>query len=115
MSAAALALGCAAIVGLMVATIVLARRMGRADGRIRVLEGEVRALTARVDGVGSDARAAAMAARRATAAVGLDEPPRVPLEPVTGRVVKVVAFSAGARRAIARLADPRLRRRSKAA
>jgi hypothetical protein len=104
-----------AIVGLGITTALLLRRARRADRRIRGLEEELRTLTVRVDGVDTDARAAGMTARRAAAAVGIDEPPRVPLEPVTGRVVKAVAFSAGARRALARLADPRARRRSRAA
>jgi hypothetical protein len=115
MSGVALAGALLALVGLGAATLLLVRRTRRADRRIRRLEDEVRTLTARVDGVGHDARAAAMTARRAAAAAGVDDPPRVPLEPVTGTVVKAVAFSAGARRALARLADPRARRRSRAA
>jgi len=114
-SGGALAVVLLALVALGGMTILLARRARRADRRIRLLEDEVRSLAARVDGVGHDARAAAMAARRAAAAAGVDDPPRVPLEPVTGKVVRAVAFSVGARRALARLADPRVRRRSRAA
>ena len=50
-----------------------------------------------------DSEAAVFAARRATAAVGIEEPPpRLAAETVTAPVVRAVAFGAGARRAIAR-------------
>ena len=49
---------------------------------------------------------AVAAARQATHAVGIEEPPpRLAGEAVTGPVVRVVAFGAGARRAFARFAS----------
>lgn len=104
-----------AAVGLAMAGTVLVRRIRRADRRIAALEADVRALTARLEDLGGDARAAVLAARRAAAAAGVDDPPRLPLEPVTGKVVRAVAFSAGARRVLARLAAPRVPRRSSVA
>jgi hypothetical protein len=112
MSTAAFVLAALALLLGTVAVVVLARRAARAERQIRRLESDVDDLRARLGEVSGDARAASMTARRAAAAVGVDEPARVPLEAVTGKVVKAVAFSAGARRAIARLADPRSLRRS---
>lgn len=85
--------------------------------RLRRLETRVREMEHRVDddevaiaAAHGEARVASRTARRAARAAGVDlEPARLPLEPVAGRVVRVLAFSAGARRAFSRLASPRRR------
>lgn len=112
MSGVEVALAIGAVLGLGAVSLVLGRRVRRAEHRITRLEADLRSLAAGLDGIGSEARAAALAARRATAAAGIDDPPRVALEPVTGRLVKAVAFSAGARRALAALAVARGPRRA---
>lgn len=59
-----------------------------------------------------DARRAATVAHDAAVAAGVPQPvPRLPFEPVTGPVVRAVAFGAGARRAIARVTAPPWARR----
>jgi hypothetical protein len=81
-----------------------ARRLRRSEARVHALErrlAEVEASSARALDAARDA-----AARARRAAGDEPPPPRVVLEPVTGRLVKAVAFGAGARRAVARLARP---------
>lgn len=92
----------------------------RTRARVVRLEARVRGLESRVDdelapAVGEargEARAAGVTARRAAVAAGLEETPRrLPLEQLTGPVVRAVAFGAGARRTVARLAGTRAPRR----
>lgn len=115
MSATAwLAAGAGALAAVLLGALV------RIRGRLALLE----ARTARLEGcideelspalreVRGEARAAGATARRAAAAAGLGEPPRrLPLESVTGPVVRAVAFGAGVRRTLARLAGTRGSRR----
>jgi hypothetical protein len=90
-------------------------RVRRLEARLRVVEQRLtRDVEPAVVAAAEDARAATRTARDAAARVGIEEPPpRVPLEPVTGPVVRAVALGAGAGRAIARLARPRPRRNGK--
>ena len=83
----------------------------RLDTRVHSLETRLATEVApSVKAARADARNAAATARRAAEAAGVpDPPPRVPLEPVAGPVVRAVALGAGARRALARLARPRRR------
>ena len=103
-------------VGAGVLAVVLAVILVRTRARLVRVEARTARLEARlVDEVGpaitdarGEARAARATARRVASAVGLDESPRrLPLEAVTGPVVRAVAFGAGARRTLARLATPR--------
>lgn len=106
----------------LVAAVVLALALVRTTARVRALEARALRLEddlhARVEpdvaAARAEARNATTLARRASVAVGVDDPPpRLPFEPVTGKVVRAVAFGAGARRAIARAAAPAwLRRKS---
>jgi hypothetical protein len=78
-----------------------ARRLGCAEASIRALERHLGTVEASSAQALDAARDAAARARRAS---GDEEPaPRVVLEPVTGPLVKAVAFGVGARRAVARL------------
>ena len=81
-----------------------ADRLSRLEGRVATVEREVQTeVMPELDRSRRDSEAAVFAARRATAAVGIEEPPpRLAAEPVTAPVVRAVAFGAGARRAIAR-------------
>jgi hypothetical protein len=81
-----------------------AARLGRLERRVVAVEREVRTeVMPELDRSRRDSEAAVFAARRATAAVGIEEPPpRLAAESVTAPVVRAVAFGAGARRAIAR-------------
>ena len=81
-----------------------ARRLDRLEQRIGAVEREVQTeVMPELDRSRRDSEAAVFAARRATAAVGIEEPPpRLAAESVTAPVVRVVAFVAGAKRAIAR-------------
>jgi hypothetical protein len=81
-----------------------ADRLTRLEGRLAAVEREVQTeVLPELDRSRRDSEAAVFAARRATAAVGIEEPPpRLAAESVTAPVVRVVAFGAGARRAIAR-------------
>lgn len=95
-------------VGALAVAITTRRRLVRSEQRLRALEGWSSEVDSGVAEAHADARSAGALAQRAATAAGVeDEPPRVPLEPLTGRVVRVVAFGAGARRAIARLAHVR--------
>jgi len=95
----------------LVAAVVCALGWRRTAGRLASLERRVAALEREVqtevlpelDRSRRDSEAAVFAARRATAAVGIEEPPpRLAAESLTAPVVRAVAFGAGARRAIAR-------------
>jgi len=91
--------------GLVVVGAAWARAAGRAargEATVRELEGRLAAVEATSAQALDTARDAAALARRATGDPA--PPPRVVLEPVTGPLVKAVAFGAGARRAVARLA-----------
>jgi hypothetical protein len=105
------------------AVVVLSCALVRISAHLRALE----ASTARLDddlharvepdvaAARAEARDATTLARRASVAAGVDEPPpRLPFEPVTGKVVRAVAFGAGARRAIARATAPAWSRRRSA-
>lgn len=104
----------------LVATGALGLVCGRTTRRIRRLEDEVASLEeqlgaarAAAEGARADAADASVLARRAALAAGAEEPPpRLPLEPITGRVVRAVAFGAGARQALARAAARPWARRS---
>jgi hypothetical protein len=94
---------------------VLGVSLTRARARLSRLEARTAGIEARLDDeiareisdALGEARAAGATARRAATAAGVDEPPRrLPFEPVTGPVVRAVAFGAGARRTIVRLAGP---------
>jgi len=103
---AAAALGAA---GLLAIALGRTRaRVGQLEDRARRLEELVHTgLEPAIAEVRLDARRASATARDAAVAAGVvAPPPRLPLEPVTGRVVRAVAFGAGARRAIARVAVP---------
>ena len=108
------AVALAVATGSAVALVVTRTRLRRVEGRVRSLEARLaREVEPAVAAAREDARAAATTARSAAARVGIAEPPpRVPLEPVAGPVVRAVAIGAGASRALARLARPRARRRS---
>ena len=93
---------------LAVATVRTRLRLARVEDRARRLEELVHAeLEPGLAAARVDARAAAAAARDAAIAAGVrPPPPRLLLEPVTGPVVRAVAFGASARRAIARVSVP---------
>jgi len=97
-------------VGLGVLLVGTRSRLRRLEARIREMEHRVDDDEAAIVAAQGEARAASRTARRAARAAGVElEPARLPLEPVAGRVVRVLAFGAGARRALARLAGPRRR------
>jgi hypothetical protein len=78
-------------------------RLRAAEQRVTSLEHQLSTVDRASRHAVDTARAAeALARRPATAAPA--EPPRVVLEPLTGRLVKAVALGAGARRALTRLA-----------
>jgi len=81
-----------------------AQRLAALEGRVAAVEREVQTeVLPELDRSRRDSEAAVFAARRATAAVGIEEPPpRLAAESMTAPVVRAVAFGAGARRAIAR-------------
>ena len=81
-----------------------ADRVARLEQRVGAVEREVQTeVMPELDRSRRDSEAAVFAARRATAAVGIEEPPpRLAAESVTAPMVRAVAFGAGARRAIAR-------------
>jgi hypothetical protein len=103
-----------ATVALLAVVLWVTRSRLRAlEARTAHLEDHLRAdVEPEVAAARAEARDATVAARRASLASGVDEPPpRLPFEPVTGRVVRAVAFGAGARRALARAAAPTWSRR----
>src|SRR4051794_22672883 len=81
-----------------------AARLARLERRVAAVEREVHTeVLPELDRSRRDSEAAVFAARRATAAAGIEEPPpRLAAESVTAPVVRAVAFGAGARRATAR-------------
>lgn len=109
--AAWLALGVAAV--LCISMLRTRARLTRVEQRTRLLEQRVRTdLEPAIADARIDARRAATLARDAAVAAGVPQPvPRLPFEPVTGPVVRAVAFGAGARRAIARVTAPPWARR----
>ena len=109
-----LALGAFVVAVASSAALVATRvHLRRVESRVRSLETRLaREVEPAVAAAREDARTAATTARRAATRVGIEEPPpRVLLEPVAGPVVRAVAISAGAGRALARLARPSARRR----
>ncbi len=95
---------------LAVVLLITRARLERLEVRVRAVEDRVVEDEAAIAVAQGEARAASRTARRAARAAGVElEPARLPLEPVTGRVVRALAFGAGARRAITRLATPRRR------
>ncbi len=105
-------LGGVALGVLATATVAVAAAWARTAARLRDVTGRVDALEAHLAGLDATtehavrtARAAATLARRAGPDATAVPPPRVVLEPVTGRVVKALAWGAGARRVVTRLTD----------
>ncbi len=90
-----------AVLAATLAVTVAALRATRA--RLAVVERRLGDLDTRADDAVRTARGAAALARQAGVGEPDGEPPRVLLEPVTGPLVKAVAWSAGARRAATRL------------
>ena len=83
------------------------RRLRALDARVARLDREVHEdVMPELGHTRRESEEARAAARMATQAVGIeDPPPRLAGETVTGPVVRAVAFGAGARRALARLAS----------
>lgn len=102
-----------AVVALVAAAVGLlgwrrtATRCAALEARLGRLDREVHDdLVPRLDLARRESEEAYAAARLAKHAVGIeDPPPRLAGEAVTGPVVRAVAFGAGARRALARLAS----------
>jgi len=100
------------VCGLLAATLAVTlgrlagtrARLGRAEQRLADLDSRLGDLDARAERAVRTAQGAAALARRGGADAPPDPAPRVLLEPVTGPLVKAVAWSAGARRAATRLA-----------
>jgi len=112
-------LATAALCAVLVLAIALVRtriRLARLVATTRALDELVRRdLEPRVAAARADARAADATARDAAIAAGVGPAPlRLPLEPVTGPVVRAVAFSASARRTLARVATATLAPRREA-
>jgi hypothetical protein len=106
-------IGIVGVVALGTMLVLTRARLMRVTRRLHHLERQVNDLELSMKAVQAEAHLAGATARRAAAAAGAEEPPpRVALEPVTGRLLRVVAIGAGARRAIHRLARPVGRRRS---
>jgi hypothetical protein len=96
-----------AVVAVLVSTVALARtraRLAAVERRLQALDGELHHDVRRaLEQTRDEARAAGREARRAARAAGVPEdPPRMPFEPVTARLVRVAAFGAGVRRAARR-------------
>jgi len=96
-------LGWVAVAALAVALAATVAALRTTRARLAVVERRLGDLDTRADDAVRTARGAAALARQAGAGEPDDEPPRVVLEPVTGPLVKAVAWSAGARRAATRL------------
>ena len=108
--AVAIALAVVALLGAVVCALGWRRTADRVElleRRVAAVEREVQTeVLPELDRSRRDSEAAVFAARRATAAVGIEEPPpRLAAESVTGPVVRAVAFGAGARRALARFSS----------
>jgi hypothetical protein len=96
-----------AVLTALVAGIALVRtraRLADVERRLRALDGELHHdVRPALEQTRDEARAAGREARLAARAAGVpEEPPRMPFEPVTGRLVRVAAFGAGVRRAARR-------------
>src|SRR5690349_21477869 len=100
---AAVALVAVGVLGVMLP--VTLRRTRAVEARLRRLEARVtNEVEPAIEAATTDARVAGQRARDAAAQVGLAEPaPRLPLEPVTGPIVRAVALGAGAGRVLTRL------------
>jgi hypothetical protein len=100
------------VVGVLAATLLLTvAALAGARARVTLVERRLVDLEARLGDLDARAAHAVQTAQGAAALArrgGTPEPPgtapRVLLEPVTGRLVKAVAWGAGARRAATRLA-----------
>jgi hypothetical protein len=104
-------LAAAALVTTCVLAVALVRtraRLARVEASSRRLEDVLRReVEPALAATRRDVAAAAATARDAAVAAGVAvAPPRLPFEPVAGRVVRAVAFGASARRAVARMASP---------
>lgn len=103
LTATLLALLAAGLVAFAITDRRTRRRLRATEARLTRLEDQLRT----VDRASRDAVATARATEtrlRQTPGVPPPEPPRVVLEPLTGRLVRAVALGAGARRAVTRLA-----------
>lgn len=101
----ALVLAVVAIAFLAAAWASTSARLTQAERRIATLEHEIQRLAPDVERSVRRSEAAADAARQARLAVGIeDPPPRLAGERVTGPLVRAVAWGAGARRVVQRLA-----------
>ena len=107
MSAIVAVVALAVAAGALVGWWRTARRLGAVEARVGRLDREVHdGVMPALDLTRRESEEAVAAARQATHAVGIEEPPpRLAGEAVTGPVVRVVAFGAGARRAFARFAS----------
>jgi len=103
LAGAGLGILAAALVALAVVGDRIRRRLRAVEDRLTRLEDELHTVDRTSRRAVETARAAEALARRPVGAPR-PEPPRVVLEPLTGRLVKAVAFGAGARRAVTRLA-----------
>lgn len=114
--AMALAIGALASSALLLTMLVVTRgRLQHVEQQLSTLEREMHGeLAVNIAVAQADARAAAETAREAARAAGVSDPPlpELAFELLTGRLVRAVAFGAGARRAIARLGRRELRKAS---
>jgi hypothetical protein len=103
----------AAVAVLAVVTLRMRGRLVRVEDHARRLEHRLQTeLAPGVAAARREATAAAATARDAAIAAGVPLPaPRLPFEPLTGPVVRAVAFGASAGRAIVRVAAPASARR----
>jgi hypothetical protein len=92
----------AGLAGLGVTTTRTHRRLRTAEQHVAGLEDQLRDVERTSRHAAETARVAEALARRPGGPP--PEPPRVVLEPLTGRLVRAVALGAGARRAVTRLA-----------
>jgi len=92
----------AGLAGLALTTTRTHRRLRAAEQRVTRLEGQLRDVDRASRHAVDTARSAEALARQPGSPA--PDPPRVVLEPLTGRLVKAVALGAGARRAVTRLA-----------
>jgi hypothetical protein len=102
----ALAVLAAATLGLLVVWARTSARLRGVTARVGALEDRLAGLDVTTDHAIQTARAAAALARRAGPDDETFGAPRVVLEPVTGPIVKALAWSAGARRVVTRLTHP---------
>lgn len=106
MVVSAIALGVGAV--LTAALVATRTRLRRVEDRSRQLEQRLSVAEHAIVDARAEAAAAGRVARQAARATGVDDPPtRIVFEPLTGPVVRAVALSAGARRAITLLTRSR--------